>query len=739
MTDYMMGKHPGFSRKIKEPQQLTFVVTQACNLACKYCYMVAKNNKQVMSLPVAKKAVDFFLSSSESPLDGETLILDFIGNEPFLEIELIDQIVDYFKIRAYQLDSKWFSNYIISFSSNGLLYSNDKVQRFLDKNKGHVSVGISIDGDKPKHDLQRVYPDGKGSYDDVIDNVRLLLQQNPNAVTKVTIGHEDLPLIKDSLIHLQSLGYKEIAANVVFEDVWRQGDDQIFEDQLIKLADYIIDNNIWDKCLITLFSDQIGYKLDHEQLEKSVCGTGRMFAVDAGGDIYSCVRFMSYSLNGKEARSIGNIETGINMDHYRAFRTIIPKYVLPQVCLDCNVNSECMYCTGQNYDVAEVDTLYRRSTAICDMHKARVRANRYYWARLWNEHGIKRISNLQNDRFLYILLSNQSVDYCGHRSIGNDQAHEVFMPDDSIIHALSYAFENFYTPVLVHSEQSIAYLDEHMKASEPLRRAMKRHIIRSILPLCAGRCVENGIYVVEQNQFHLLEHIAEKYPAINLNIDADQLALLYDSIVCLYKHTDRINLNIRGLSISDLSLYSSELEKVKDYLAVNGMTPTVKELNRLTDRIFLKEMDNCFAGEKNLTIAPDGRLYICPLFYHSGEAALLTSSSDYAATYGIPQIDTAVLSLTKKKASPFCDNCDAFHCERCVYDNHRKTRELNVPSAVQCKAAHIERELSKQLLTEYQRRNGGGMFSAYQIGTITYDDPGEPLFHKPVEQPSPVC
>ena len=36
---------------------------------------------------------------------------------------------------------------------------------------------------------------------------------------------------------------------------------------------------------------------------------------------------------------------------------------------------------GTNYDFAESDTIYQRATYICKMHKARVRANRYYWER----------------------------------------------------------------------------------------------------------------------------------------------------------------------------------------------------------------------------------------------------------------------------------------------------------------------------------------------------------------------
>lgn len=40
-----------------------------------------------------------------------------------------------------------------------------EVQRFLDKWAKHLSLSISIDGDKQLHDSCRVFPDGSGSYD----------------------------------------------------------------------------------------------------------------------------------------------------------------------------------------------------------------------------------------------------------------------------------------------------------------------------------------------------------------------------------------------------------------------------------------------------------------------------------------------------------------------------------------------------------------------------------------------
>ena len=81
-------------------KSITFIVTKDCQLACKYCYLVGKNNKERMTWDVAKSAVDYILNH-ESDFQDEGVIWDFIGGEPFLEIDLIDRICDYIKSEMY--------------------------------------------------------------------------------------------------------------------------------------------------------------------------------------------------------------------------------------------------------------------------------------------------------------------------------------------------------------------------------------------------------------------------------------------------------------------------------------------------------------------------------------------------------------------------------------------------------------------------------------------------------------
>ena len=404
-------------------KSITFIVTKDCQLACKYCYLVGKNTKERMTWEVAKQAIDYILDR-ETEFREESVAWDFIGGEPFLEIELIDKICDYLKMEMFRRNHHWFNSYRFSFSTNGINYHTEKVQRFIEKNRSHLSVGITIDGTKRKHDLNRIWKnqdpppappleggeklpiDGKhradtiysppsqggagggserGSYDDVVRNIPLWLEQFPGAATKVTIASADIPYIKESVLHLYSLGIKEVNINCVFEDVWREGDDTLFEQQLMELADAIIDRDLYRDHACSFYSEHIGKPMNPVHDNQNWCGAGKMLAVDAAGNFYPCTRFAQYSLRSKPAWVIGNVHEGIDPNRLRPFLTLDRTTQSPRECIDCEVASGCAWCQGENYDAAETHTVYQRATAICRMHKARVRANNYYWNKLFRK------------------------------------------------------------------------------------------------------------------------------------------------------------------------------------------------------------------------------------------------------------------------------------------------------------------------------------------------------------------
>lgn len=286
----------------------------------------------------------------------------------------------------YSRKHHWFNSYRFSFSSNGINYDSDKVQEFIKKNHSHLSIGVTIDGTEVKHDLNRIFKaTGSGSYKSVVRNIPLWLKQFPGGATKVTISSADIPYIKESVLHLYSLGIHEVNINCVFEDVWKEGDDILFEEQLLQLADAIIDGDYYKDYACSFYSESIGKPLDRELENQNWCGAGKMLSIDAAGNFYPCTRFAQYSLRDKKAWVIGNVNDGIDKNKLRPFLTLDRCTQSRQECIDCEIASGCAWCQGENYDAADTPTINQRAIAICKMHKARVRANNYYWNKLYRK------------------------------------------------------------------------------------------------------------------------------------------------------------------------------------------------------------------------------------------------------------------------------------------------------------------------------------------------------------------
>ena len=386
---------------------ITFIVTKDCQLACKYCYLVGKNVHERMTYDIAKEAVDYIFSHpDEFPEDG--VFWDFIGGEPFLEIDLIEKICDYITVEMYRRRHRWLDNHMFAFTTNGINYRSSKVQHYIRKYHDRISLTITIDGTEKKHDLNRIYKEsGRGSYKDVVRNIPLWLEQFPGASTKVTVSSADIPYITESVSHLYGLGIREIHINCVFEDVWKEGDETLLENELIKLADLLIDSGMYKDLKCSFFDPTIGKPLDLERNNNNWCGAGRMLSVDAAGNFYPCTRFAQFSLRSKKPIIIGNVKTGINQNLLRPFLSLDRFTQSTNECLNCDIASGCAWCQGENYDAADSNTIYQRATAICKMHKARVRANNYFFNKLFAV-----TDKAEAEKFLAQSSNNGSYPYC---------------------------------------------------------------------------------------------------------------------------------------------------------------------------------------------------------------------------------------------------------------------------------------------------------------------------------------
>jgi uncharacterized protein len=91
---------------------------------------------------------------------------------------------------------------------------------------------------------------------------------------------------------------------------------------------------------------------------------------------------VNFSLQNREGLLLGNYIDGIDQNKLRPFLTLDMISQSESECIDCEVATGCAWCQGANYDFADTETIFQRATYICNMHKARVRANNYFWNKL---------------------------------------------------------------------------------------------------------------------------------------------------------------------------------------------------------------------------------------------------------------------------------------------------------------------------------------------------------------------
>lgn len=157
--------------------------------------------------------------------------------------------------------------------------------------------------------------------------------------------------------------------------------------------------------------------------------------------------------------------------------------------------------------------------------------------------------------------------------------------------------------------------------------------------------------------------------------------------------------------------YNSFLDKLVDAVVEQFSRGNPIQVNVLTDRLMIEEMNNCNAGDTSITLASDGRFYVCPGYFGKQSVGSLEEG-----------LSISNQQLFRLDHAPICRKCDAFQCKRCVWMNEMSTLECNTPSHEQCVVAHLERRASCKLSKLLQLR-GVSVENSYPIEEINYLDP----------------
>ena len=306
-------------------------------------------------------------------------------------------------------------------------------------------------------------------------------------------------------------------------------------------------------------------------------------------------------------------------------------------------------------------------------------------------------------QYLIILLDDTAVSFCHY---GNNRKERRLMPLETLKAGILYGMKENLNIQFVYPDYDLP--EEYAAVIESIDHSKIKPASKADgadVTVIDGIVEEKGVTISNGGTYVL-------------RLTKQEMFAGHDAIVNLLENATRLNVvltDVETFTDDDFAKYKdvlADLSKDVERMYAGGKSP---QLNILTDRMMLDKMNNCGAGETNITLAPDGKFYVCPAFYLYDDG--------YAVGSLDGGLDIKNAQLYRLDHAPLCRKCDAYQCRRCVWLNRKTTLEVNTPSHEQCVVAHLERNASRSLLAAI--RQHGTFMPGTEIKKIEYLDPFE--------------
>ena len=325
-----------------------------CNLACKYCYYLEKNNlyqnshRHLMSDEMLEQFTREYIEAQTMP----QVLFTWHGGEPLM------RSIDFYK-KALALQKKYAHGKQIDnvIQTNGTLLTDEWCEFFA---KNHWLVGISIDGPQEYHDHYRVTPAEKPSWEKVMQGIQLLKKHRVewNAMAVVNAYNAEHPL--EFYHFFRDNGCQYLQFTPIVERLTEHEDGRtlasLADDREIPLADASVTPQQWGNFLCTIFDDWVRHDVGKTFVEIFDCTLANWMGVLPGicayskecghagvmehnGDVYSCDHFVfpEYKLGNIRDQSLIDMLYG---EKQQAFSRL--KHTsLPRQCKECDMEFAC--------------------------------------------------------------------------------------------------------------------------------------------------------------------------------------------------------------------------------------------------------------------------------------------------------------------------------------------------------------------------------------------------------------
>ena len=363
-------------------RRLDLIVTEACNLACPYCFGGAAPRLGSMSTDVARRAVSWLLHS-----EADRLHITFWGGEPLLRLPLLREVAALAR-RAAAEAGKALS---LSLPTNATLLDDDAL-RWIEE--ADVRVFLSIDGDAETQ-ADRPLATGGSSHALARRGLELALRRRPGrAPVRITMTPANVGRLAHNVAYFWDLGVREVLTYPALDGEWPAEALATCASEQLRLADELVSRleradhpsaapvlRAWMPALRRLLP---GAEPRPPRGPLHDCGVGReLVALGVEGRFSACHRFMFYERARGAVRDLGDLDVGLRVDGLRAFRDVAVEELLGEKgrCVDCDIFDLCSYgCLAINY--ATSGSLTRVPAVACELQRGQVEACRQVHERL---------------------------------------------------------------------------------------------------------------------------------------------------------------------------------------------------------------------------------------------------------------------------------------------------------------------------------------------------------------------
>jgi sulfatase maturation enzyme AslB (radical SAM superfamily) len=250
---------------------ITIVVTNSCNLRCKYCFENKKSNQNI-TFETVKKFIDYVSDNTKKWNYGRPFSVAFLGGEPLLNLNIIEDTMKYIQIK------KITDNSCAELPSGGATTNIVAATRteFKDFYKKYPFFELhgSMDGCPSSHDASRIHADGTGSAAEILKDWAWVVE-NFKSINFV-LTRKNVHLFAKSMIFLNSFFKKKVLLlleneGLAFDETWLK----VFLKQIKVLKQWHNDTNVQNT--LALSSTKFGPCTMCDDLELAIHPSGCVF------------------------------------------------------------------------------------------------------------------------------------------------------------------------------------------------------------------------------------------------------------------------------------------------------------------------------------------------------------------------------------------------------------------------------------------------------------------------------